>query len=129
MHEKRTKPTAEQCRDAGLALVLVCLVGFQAWQQPVFVKLAILLLLVAMTCPRIFQPFAIVWFALSDLLGTLASRAILVALFYLLVLPIGLARRLLGYDSLRAKEWKQGKETAFKILQRRYEPRDLDHPY
>jgi len=129
MHEKRTKLTSEKCRDAGLALVLACLIGFQAWQQPIFVRLAILLLLVAMTFPGIFKPFAIFWFALSNVLGTIASRAILTALFYLLVLAVGLARRLLGYDSLRAKEWKQGQGSVFEKLQRRYEPRDLDHPY
>ena len=67
-----TTITVEKCKDSGLALVLICLLAYQAWKLPVLMGLAIVFLLVAMTYPIIFQPFAKLWFGLSMLLGTIS---------------------------------------------------------
>ncbi len=75
------KLSVEQCKDSGLALVLICLICYQVWKLPLLILLAIIFLVIAMTYPLIFQPFAIFWFALSTALGTVVSKIILAVLF------------------------------------------------
>jgi hypothetical protein len=91
--------------------------------------LAIIFLVVAMTYPLIFQPFARFWFALSTALGTVVSKIILTVLFFVIVLPIGLIRRALGKDAMQMKSWKKGKESVFRTRQHKFTAKDLEHPY
>jgi hypothetical protein len=129
MQSNEKNLTVEKCKDSGLALVLICLLCFQAWKLPVFMLLAVIFLLVAMSYPIIFQPFARLWFGLSTALGTVASKVILTVLFFVLVLPVGLVRRAMGKDSMQAKSWKKGKESVFRERNHRFVAKDLDHPY
>ena len=121
--------TVEKCKDSGLALVLISLICYQVWKLEIFILLAIIFLVVAMTYPLIFQPFARFWFALSIALGTVVSKIILSVLFFVIVLPIGLVRRVLGKDSMRIKSWKKGKESVFRTRDHRFTANDLEHPY
>lgn len=126
--EKKTI-SVEKCKDSGLALVLVCLICFLAWKQPFFLLSAIGLLLVAMTYPPIFKPFARLWFALSMALGAIVSRIILTAIFFLIVCPVALLRRLMGKDPMQVKSWKKGRDSIFRRRDHRYGLKDLEHPY
>jgi len=121
--------TVEKCKDSGLALVLICLLCYQAWKLNFLMLLAIAFLLATMTYPLIFQPFARFWFALSTALGTVVSKVILTVLFFTVVLPISLVRRILGKDSMRIKSWKKGRESVFRERNHRFEAKDLAHPY
>ncbi len=123
------KITTEQCKDSGLALVLITLICFLVWKQPILIPLAIAFLLVTMTYPPIFKPFAIFWFALSTALGTVVSKIILTLLFYLLVFPIGLLRRTMGKDAMQIKDWKKSKKSVFHIRDHRFDSKDLENPY
>jgi hypothetical protein len=129
MQPDNKKLTIEKCKDSGLALVLICLIGYQVWKLPILILLAIASLVVAMTWPPVFQPFARFWFGLSTTLGTVVSKILLTVLFFVLVLPVGLARRALGRDSMRINSWKKGKESVFRVRNHRFEAKDLEHPY
>ena len=121
--------TIEKCKDSGLALVLICLLGYQAWKLEYLLLLAIFFLLVAMTYPLIFKPFARLWFALSTVLGTIVSKIILTVLFFTVVLPIALVRRAAGKDSMQLNSWEKGNESVFRVREHRFEAKDLEHPY
>ena len=121
--------TVEKCKDAGLALVLICLLCYQAWRFQLLMLLAIIFLLAAMTYPLVFKPFARLWFALSTVLGTIASKVLLTLLFFVLVFPIGLVRRWLGKDSMRFTLWKKGNESVFRVREHRFKAKDLEYPY
>jgi hypothetical protein len=121
--------TAEQCKDSGLALVLISLICYQLWKPPVLIPLAIAFLLVTMTYPPIFKPFARFWFALSTALGTVVSKIILTLLFFAMVLPVGLARRALGKDAMQIKCWKKGNGSVFRQRDHSFSAKDLEHPY
>ena len=123
------KLTAENCKDAGLALVLIVLLCLLVWEQPAFLLAAIAVLVMAMTYPLVFKPFARVWFGLSTALGTVVSKIILTLLFFGLVLPVGLARRAMGKDAMRVNSWKKGKESVFRVREHRFVADDLTHPY
>ncbi len=123
------KITVEKCKDSGLALVLICLICYQVWKLPALIMLAIVFLIIAMTYPPVFKPFARLWFALSMALGTVVSKIILSILFFVLVFPVGLLRRALGKDSMQLKSWKKGEGSVFRMREHRFEAKDLEHPY
>ncbi|OGP69997.1 MAG: hypothetical protein A2Y80_06005 [Deltaproteobacteria bacterium RBG_13_58_19] len=124
-----TSATPEQSRDTGLAMILICLLLAYFGQRPQFVPLALILLILAMVWPAIFRPLAGPWFGLSHLLGGVASKIILTVLFFGLVLPIGLIRRLLGADPLQLKKWKKATDSVFYNRQGPVQPQDLEKPY
>ena len=121
--------SAEMCKDSGLALVLICLICFQVWKLQFLILLAIAFLLVAMTYPPIFKPFARLWFGLSTALGTVVSKIILTVVFFTIVLPVGLVRRALGKDAMLIKSWKKGESSVFRRRDHRFSAEDLEHPY
>jgi len=123
------KLPVDKCKDSGLALVLLCLICYQVWKPPILILAAIIFLLIVMTYPPIFQPFAIFWFALSTTLGTVVSKVILSVLFFALVLPVGLVRRSFGKDPMQIKLWKQGPQSVFRVRSHRIVAKDLKHPY
>jgi hypothetical protein len=121
--------SVEKCKDAGLALVLICLICYQVWKLPLLMLSAIIFLIIAMTYPPVFKPFAIFWFAVSTALGTVVSKILLAILFFAMVLPVGLVRRLIGKDSMRLKCWKKGTDSVFQVRDHRFTAEDLKHPY
>jgi multisubunit Na+/H+ antiporter MnhG subunit len=120
---------AEKCKDSGLALVMISLICFLVWKRPLFIPLAIGLLFLAMTYPAVFRPFARCWFPLSAALGGVVSKIILTIIFYLVIVPVALLRKLMGKDSMHIKNWKKGNNSVFRQREQRYEPKDLEHPY
>ena len=129
MQTNSKKMTVEKCKDSGLALVLICLICFQFWKVQIWLALAIAFLVVAMTYPLIFQPFAKLWFGLSTLLGTVVSKIILAILFFAVVYPIALVRKAMGKDSMRVKDWQAGRSSVFRVREHRFTAEDLEHPY
>lgn len=122
--------TISQSRDSGLALVLICLILAMTISTRYFLPAGILLLVVSMTLPGLFRPFAKVWFGFSHALGTVVSRVLLTILFYALVTPVGLVRRvLLGKDTMQLKAWKAAQTSVFQTRDHLFQRQDLDHPY
>ncbi len=121
--------TPEQARDTGLAMVLICLLWAYWGGRPGLLPWAMALLVLTMVWPRAFQPLAGVWFGLSRLLGHVVSTVILTVVFFLVVTPMGLVRRLLGADALQLKKWKQGRGSVFTVREGATQPQDLAHPY
>lgn len=125
-----TKNSGErQSRDTGLALVFVLLLC-GLWQKNWHViEWAIGLLVVTMLVPQLFRPLAGLWFGLSERMGRFGSLLILTLVFLLVVAPVGLVRRLFGYDPLQRNKWKNGADTVFHSMKRRFSRADLTNPY
>lgn len=121
--------TQSQSKDAGLALVLICLILAWGGTSRFFLPLGIGFLLVTMTAPGLFKPFARFWFGFSHTLGAVVSRILLTILFYLLVTPVGIIRRLLGKDAMQLKSWKRSRGSVFQDRDHLFTAQDLDHPY
>ena len=121
--------TPDQARDTGLALTLLCLILVYFWQAYRLVPLAMVFLVITMVWPRAFQPLAGLWFGLAHVLGTVMSTVILTVLFFILVTPIGLFRRVLGADSLQLKQWKKGEDSVFQVRADLIQKKDLQAPY
>jgi hypothetical protein len=118
-----------QAKDTGMAMVLICLlIGVLADKAQFFV-IAIPVLVMNMIFPGFYRPIAKVWLGLSTILGTIMSKILLSLMFFLIVTPIGVVRKLLGADSLNLKIWNKENSTVFKIRDHTYASDEIEKPY
>ena len=123
------KMTKDQCRDTGMAMVLLLLLIFLKTRRDGLLYSAMVLHVVNMIVPRIYAPIAVLWFGLSRVLGTVVSKVLLSILFFGLVTPIGLLRRLFGKDSLKLREFKSGPESVMLVRSHLFVAQDIEKPY
>jgi len=119
----------EEAKDTGLAMVLIFLLFTYFTNNYQFLNVSILLLLITMIWPGFFGPLSFIWFGLSRFLGTIVSNIILTFLFFLLVTPIGLIRRISGADSLYLNQWKKNEQSVFKVRNYKNTEKDLEKPF
>jgi hypothetical protein len=126
---QKTRLTTTQCKDAGMAAVLLCLLLGLTLHRSVLFPTGAALLLIDMVAPRAFWPFAVVWFNLSELLGAVMSRLLLSVIFLLMVTPVGLVRRMMGIDRLSLRKFKKGRESVMVDRNHTFSPADVQKPY
>ena len=118
-----------KARDTGMALVLILLLLQLFIGSRLFLKIVIPVLVVNMIVPQIFYPLAYIWFGLAQLLGTFFSKVLLFLVYILMVLPVGIFRRMMGKDQLLLRKWKKGTDSVFRLRDHLYSASDLDKPY
>jgi hypothetical protein len=123
------KITKDQSRDTGMAMVLLFLLAAASRKKEGYLFVAMALHVVNMTVPKVYKPIAVFWLGLSDLLGSVMSRILLSIVFFGVVTPIGIFRRLLGRDSLKLRAFKAGKESVMLERNHTFVAQDLDAPY
>lgn len=122
-------PSNNQCKDSGIVLVIVFLVWHLRTSNPELLYSAIIFLFICLFLPRLFSPFAFLWFELSKIFEFIFTPLLLSMLYFILVMPVGLIRRLLGKGALNAHQWKSSKNSVFLNRNHRYTTDDLKHPY
>jgi ABC-type nitrate/sulfonate/bicarbonate transport system permease component len=125
----KKKITKDQSRDTGMAMVLLCMLIWAAHKRPGYVYLGILLQVINMIVPQVFRPLAILWFGLAELMGTVMSKILLSIVFFFVVTPIALLRRLFGKDSLQLRAFKSAKQSAMVERNHTFVAADLERPY
>ena len=112
-----------------MAVVLIFLVIGLFSQNSLFFKIAIPLLIIDMIFPMFFYFFAIIWLGFSHLLGTIVSKIILTIIFTIMVIPIGIFRRLIGKDSLLLTKFNKSSESVMVIRNKIFTLKDIEKPY
>ena len=123
------KMTLDQCKDTGLALILILLLTAWTTQVQTLIPVAIAVLVLTMSAPKAFAPLARLWFGLSHWLGVIVSTILLTVVFVLVVTPIGLLRRVAGKDAMGLKQWKTGQQSVFVRRDHRVAAADLEKPF
>ena len=121
--------TKEQCKDTGMAVVLIFLLMTVIFKRDAFLFCAIAALVVNMVAPQVYRPFAVIWFGFSQVLGTIASRVILSVVFFVVVTPVAIFRRLLHKDSLRLREFKKSRNSVMDKRNHTFGPMDIEKPF
>ncbi len=119
----------KQASDTGMAAVLILLLIGLFTHNNLYYKIAIPVLVINMTFPMFYYPFAIIWLGFSQLLGTIISKIILTIIYIIMVIPIGVIRRLLGKDSLQLSEFKKGNNSVMQIRDYNFSSDDIEKPY
>lgn len=107
------KISTDQSKDAGLALVLILLLLVLLGDLKILLLPAVLCLVLVMAAPTVFRFWGRAWFAFSHLLGSVVSKVLLTVVFFVVVVPVGVLRRLNGKDPMRITQWKQGTGSVF----------------
>jgi energy-coupling factor transporter transmembrane protein EcfT len=118
-----------QAKDTGLAMVLILLIVEYIKRSNWLILLAIAVLILAMAWPAVFKPLARVWFGFSYLLGGIVSKIILSIVFFLIVTPVGLVRKVLGADPMKCNAWKKGNDSVLVERDHLYTREDIEKPY
>lgn len=121
--------TKDQSRDTGMAMVLLLLILYIRTKRDGMLWAAVALHVLNMIVPRIYAPIAVVWLGFSHLLGTVMSKILLSILFFGLVTPIGMLRRLFGKDSLKLRAFKASEESVMSVRNHMFVGRDIEKPY
>lgn len=123
------KVTAKECSDTGMAMVLICLLaGWISGTREWFLA-GIILLVINMTWPAIYTLVAKVWLGFSHLLGTVMSKVILTVVFFVVLTPIALLRRLFGHDPMALRKWKKGTGSVFETRNHTYTAEEIEQPF
>ena len=119
----------KEASDTGMAATLIfLLIGFFT-KNVLFYKLAIPVLVINMTYPMFYYPLAVVWLGLTQILGTIVSKILLSIVFILMVVPVGVFRRLLGKDALQLNQFKKGNDSVMKTRDYSFLAEDIEKPY
>lgn len=108
-----------------LIILLIMLVFKQVWLLPWIVAFLVMLMVV----PNIMTPFTKIWFLFSEKLGNIMSKIILSLIFYIVVCPISIFRKILGADSMQLKKWKNTEASVFILREKIFTLDDLEKPY
>ena len=119
----------KQVSDTGMAIVLILLLVGLFSQNNFYYKIAIPVLIINMTFPMFYYPFALIWLGFSHLLGTVVSKIILTIVYIIMVIPVGIFRKLLGKDSLQLSKFKKSNETVMKERNYSFSSKDIEKPY
>jgi hypothetical protein len=129
IHKLLKNIQTKQCVETGCVLVLAMIWWYSKSHWPWLLFAAAVSAIIIALVPVFFYPLAVFLYLLGRVLGKISSTIILTVIFFLLVTPVGLIRRLLKKDNLRLDEFKRNKNTVFAERQHLYLPADLDHPF
>ena len=105
------KVSRKQCSEFGQAAVLICIFLALYQKNAHYILPAFLILVITVLFPYFFYPVAVFWFGLSTILGKISSFVILSILFIILVIPMGLFRKISGRDILKLKQFKKSRNS------------------
>jgi len=117
--------TKKQSIEFGLVAILLLTFLAIYFKENYFVVAAFFLALITIVFPAILSPFAFLWFGLSKIMGVVSSRILLTIIFFLIVTPVGLVRRILKKNSLKTDMFKQSKDSVMLVRDHLYASEDL----
>ncbi|ACS78673.1 SxtJ family membrane protein [Maridesulfovibrio salexigens] len=119
----------KEASDTGMAMVLICLIVGFVYKDWNWIFGAGGLLIVNMTWSMAFKYPAKLWLTFSQLLGSFMSKVILTLVFFVVVTPLAILRRLFGHDPMLLKKWKAKDESAFVTRNHKYNSEEIEDPF
>jgi hypothetical protein len=121
--------TKDQSRDTGMAMVLLLLIIYMRTRRDGYLWAALVLHVLNMIVPQMYAPVAVIWLGISQVLGTVMSKILLSILYFGVVTPIGVLRRLFGKDSLKLRAFKASEESVMSVRNHLFVGGDIEKPY
>ena len=123
------EPTKEQCKDTGIILGLIFLYFSIRNSDNAFFLITFIIFISVIIIPKIFKYPAIVWFGFSHLLGTVMTKILLTIIFYLVVAPVSLVRKVMNMDGMNLKGFKNSDKSVWTIRDKKITREDLFKPF
>lgn len=119
--------TKKQNTEFGLVVSLVILI-ISLWFKIDLYVFAVITLLVSLLFPKLYTPFTWLWFGLAEILERVMSKVLLFLIFFLVITPVGLIRRMFGKDNLHTGRSKN-KNSLFENQIHTYTPEELERQF
>jgi hypothetical protein len=129
LQERYAAMTRSQSRDPGQVLALALVLVSVVLKKPDLALASAGVMLLVLVWPSAFRPLAFVWFGLAEILGWIMTRVIFSTIFFLLVTPVGLCRRMCGIDPMERGRFKGGQESVFRVREHQYTAQDLERMF
>ena len=115
--------------EFGQVLVLVC-IGLGLYHKNFhFAIAAFWALLITILIPRIFFPFAVIWFGIAEILNKISSWLVLHLVFFILVIPVGMVRKWRGKDTMKLNQFKKSRLSVMSTRDHLFEAADLKNTF
>ncbi len=124
-----TDISKKQLSDAGQAAVLILLLAGFFTKKVIYYEIGMVALVVNMAVPAVFFPFAYIWYGITNLLGEVVSKVLLTVVYFIVLFPVSIYRRVVGKDSLQLKKFKAARSSVMEVRDHLFEPKDIEHPY
>ncbi len=119
----------KESSDTGMAMTLICLLLGFFTGKIFYYEIAIVVLVMNMAFPMFYYPFAIVWLGLTNLLGMVISRVLLSVVYIVILLPMGVVRRLMGKDALNLTGFKKARTSVMITRDIEFTADDIKNPF
>lgn len=86
-----------------------------------------ILIVLGLALPKILMPVYKIWMTIGHYLGWINTRIILSIMFYLIILPVGTVRRLLGKDSMSRSFNKD--QQSYRVTSTIQDKNHVERPY
>ena len=121
--------TQAQVREFGMLLVLVTSFPAFYYAKNNLMMVVFILALLTLVAPMVFYPFALIWFGFSKIMGKISTGILLGLVFFIIVIPVGLIRRMMHLDGLKIKQFKKNRDTVMINREHIYADTDLLHTF
>lgn len=121
--------TKKQNIDLGIVLTLVLLVSGLIFNIHLLFKIAVGTLLIAALFPVLYTPLSWVWFKLAVCIERIFSVVVLSFIFYPVVTPVGLLRRLFAKDAMHLNDFGKDRKSVFVEKEKSYDKNDIEHQF
>ena len=119
----------QQCVEFGQVAILFVLFFAVKYKTAIWVDVAFGLALVTVLIPYLFYPFAFLWFGLSKILSVVGPVILMAIIFFVVVMPIGLFRKLMGSDNLKLRQFKKASGSVMHVRDHVFTKDDLIHTF
>jgi len=119
--------STEQTREFGMLIVLVASFFAFYLKKNNLTPIIFILSLMTLLFPLIFYPFAFVWFGFSKIMAKVSTSILLGVVFFIIVIPVGLIRKMMRLDGLKIKQFKKSTDTVLVNREHIYADSDLLH--
>lgn len=118
------KPTKAQNKDFGLVMTLAATVVAVVTVNWAWVYVALAVAAVTAVTPGVLTPLSWCWFGLARVLERVVTSVLLTAVYYLVVTPVGLLRRLTA-----KKDVREPSASTLRDADHLYDPTDFDRQF
>jgi len=121
--------TIEKYKDTGLVILLCLLLGYLHSHNLLLIWISVACVLVSILFPIILKPVSVIWYGLSEIMGSIVLRILLAFIFFGIITPIGLVRRWITKKQLLAEQFKKGRESVFVERNIQFSRSDIENPF
>ncbi len=123
------KISKKEATDTGMAMALICLLLGHFLKHDFYYMLAIPVLVIDMTFPMFYYPVAVLWLGLTNLLGSVISKVLISIVYILILMPMGIIRRMTGKDALNLRGFKKDKSSVMVTRNYEFTAKDITNPF